>query len=178
MRTKIIIGLLLLCSCASSRKSITREERRMDSVGLTVQENSVVTETTVSGTVPAYTRPDSAGLTWYLPSEDTTTRSESIQAGTLVLTVTSKPRRDTAGKVSGRDLHVQARKNPEEVMAPVDFHQKKTETGSSVQAARKQESTAVSSKATDKTGINWLVGAGIAISLVVAVIYLILKYVK
>ncbi|MBV7531354.1 hypothetical protein [Chitinophaga sp. sic0106] len=178
MHTKIIIGLLLLCSCASSRKSITREERRKDSVGITVQENSVVTETTVSGTVPAYTRPDSAGLTWYLPAEDTGTRSESVQAGALVLTVTSKPRRDTSGKVSGRDLQVRARKNPEEVMAPVDFQQKKTETGSSIQAGRKQESTAVSTKTIDKTGINWLVGAGIAISLVIAVIYLIRKYVK
>jgi hypothetical protein len=175
-----IVACALLCSCSSVKKSITRvkESARVDSSGTKQSSYEKVTEVIEKATAPGYTKPDSAGVTWFEPAGDTAERSQTVQSGPLTLHVTSKPRRDGAG----RDISVKATKAPEAVDVPVDRHTRITEkgNGSESREVHRQEDKKDVKKDVDRKPqlLSWIGSAAVLLFIILLLIGLIKKYVR
>lgn len=185
---KSILAVILaacIASCATVRKdsSKQKEQHKKDSTGVSLSGYTREIETTTTSLTPGYTKTDSASVIRYTPTEDTGSWSQSVRSGALSVDVKSIPKKDSSGKVIGREMSVRAKKEAEEVLAPVTTHTIIRESGNSKQETKLSESdnkTVIEKKKVVTRSTAWFsITAGIAgVILVAWLIYSLYKRFK
>ncbi|MFB6456473.1 hypothetical protein ACE38W_14465 [Chitinophaga sp. Hz27] len=169
MRTgNYFLVAVMFCSCAVVKKnsSHTSSNQRMDSSRVEVKHAATITETTIKSTAPGYTKFDSLAWAQFIPDGDTTTYEQNVKSGSLSGKIKSKPRKDGAGKVVGRDLEFTAVKSPETVAIPIDIHTITAQLN--IDSAAGEKTTSIQQESSASSKDSWRLPAGFIICLCIA----------